>query len=108
PRENAIVLARRILESIGAPYVLDGQRVTVSSSIGISLAPDHGDDAELLLKNADIALYKVKTEGRNGFRFFAVELEAAASARRALELDLQGAVLQEKFEVYFAPMLDAA
>jgi predicted signal transduction protein with EAL and GGDEF domain len=108
PRGHAIVLAGRILELISAPYVLDGQKVTVGSSIGISLAPDHGDNAESLMKNADLALYKVKVGGRNGFRFFEAEMEVAAKARRALEVDLRGAVSQEKFEVHYQPVVDAA
>jgi diguanylate cyclase (GGDEF)-like protein/PAS domain S-box-containing protein len=108
PRNSSRALAGRILESLGAPYVLGGKTIAVGASIGISLAPDHGNKADLLLKSADLALYQAKSEGRNSFRFFEPELEAVAHARRVLESDLRDAVSQEKFEVHYQSVIDAA
>jgi diguanylate cyclase (GGDEF)-like protein/PAS domain S-box-containing protein len=107
PRESAIVLATRILEALVAPYDLDGQKVITGTSIGIALAPHHGDSADLLMKRADLALYKVKAEGGNGFQFFESELEIIAHARRALEIDLREAIAHEQFEVHYQPVVGA-
>jgi diguanylate cyclase (GGDEF)-like protein/PAS domain S-box-containing protein len=106
PRESAIMLASRIAEAVGAPYELEGQRISIGTSIGIALAPDHGEIGELLLKNADLALYKVKAEGRNAFRFFEPEMEATATARRALEADLRAAIGEEDIGVHYQPVID--
>jgi diguanylate cyclase (GGDEF)-like protein/PAS domain S-box-containing protein len=108
PRENAIVLASRILETIAAPCDLNGQKVITGASVGIALAPHHGDSADLLMKRADLALYKVKAEGRNGFRFFESEMEITANARRVLEMDLRDAIAQEQFEVHYQPVIRTA
>ena len=66
-------LARRILAIFSEPFEIEGQHITVETSIGISLLPEHGMEAERLLKNADLALYKAKSEGRNTYRRFEVE-----------------------------------
>jgi diguanylate cyclase (GGDEF)-like protein len=91
-REGAIVLANRLLKTICAPYDIDGHQILIGISIGIALAPDNGTDAGVLLKQADLALYRAKSEGRNSYRFFAVEMDAAARLRRTLELDLRKAI----------------
>ncbi|RTL49533.1 MAG: EAL domain-containing protein [Bradyrhizobiaceae bacterium] len=99
-------LARRIVECIGAPYEFNGQRIVVGCSVGISLAPNDGTSGEKLLKNADVALYRAKTDGRGIWRFFEPEMDAALQRRRALELDLREAMEKEQFEVYYQPIYD--
>ena len=90
------LLARRIVEVVSAPYEIDGHRVTVGVSIGISLAPGDGTTCDKLLKNADVALYRAKADGRGTWRFFEAEMDARLQARRALELDLREALANER------------
>jgi diguanylate cyclase (GGDEF)-like protein len=106
-REGTTNLARRLLEVISAPYQIDGHRIVIGTSIGIAMAPDHGLDAEGLLKNADLALYRAKSEGRNSYRFFEPEMDRQLRLRRALEVDLQNAVNNDEFEAHYQPLVNA-
>ena len=99
-------LAERILRSIGTTYDIDANEVVISASIGVALAPHDGTDADEILRNADMALYRAKAESRDTWCFFKSEMEASARARRALELDLRGALANEAFEVYYQPIID--
>jgi diguanylate cyclase (GGDEF)-like protein len=83
-REDAIELAVRLLELAARPFHLDGQDVCIGTSIGIALAPANGADAGELLKKADLALYRVKSEGRNSFSFFDEDLNEKAISRLQL------------------------
>jgi diguanylate cyclase (GGDEF)-like protein len=103
---DATSLASRLIEVIGAPYELGGHRVTVEVSIGIALAPDDGLDPEQLLKNADMALYRAKADGRGLYRFFEPEMDARMQARRKLEIDLRNAIANGEFELYYQPLVD--
>jgi diguanylate cyclase (GGDEF)-like protein/PAS domain S-box-containing protein len=107
-RESAIVLANELLRSICEPYDVDGHQIVIGISIGIALAPEHGADADTLLKNADLALYRAKSEGRNGYRFFESEMDAEARMRHALELDLRNALSRGEFELHYQTIIDAA
>ena len=106
PREAAVALADRLLEAVTAPYELGGQHATIGTSIGIALAPDHGDDGDQLLIRADLALYRAKSEGRNGYRFFEGAMEAEVRARRAIEVDLRAAVERGEFELHYQTVVD--
>ena len=99
-------LADRILRSVGTTYDIDANEVAISASIGVALAPDDGDSADEILRNADMALYRAKAESRDTWRFFKPEMEAAARARRSLELDLRNALANEAFEIYFQPIME--
>jgi len=99
-------LASRLVEVVGAPYDIQGHQVIIGASIGISLAPDDGSDPDQLLKNADMALYRAKMDGRGTYRFFEAGMDARAQARRLLELDLRAALLRDEFEVYYQPIRD--
>jgi diguanylate cyclase (GGDEF)-like protein len=99
-------LARRISEAIGAPYDLHGHLVVVNTSIGIALAPADGTDANELLKNADMALYGAKADGRGVYRFFEPNMDARMKARRALELALRKALVNGEFELYYQPVVN--
>jgi predicted signal transduction protein with EAL and GGDEF domain len=78
----------------------------IGASIGISIGLQDGDNADLLLKNADMALYRTKSEGRGAWRFFETEMDVKAQARRSLEVDLRNAVATEAFKVYYQPLID--
>jgi len=101
-------LASRLVESISAPYEVAGHQLVIGASVGVSLAPDDGDNPDQLLKNADLALYRAKADGRGTYRFFEAGMDARAQARRLLELDLRAAVRREEFEVHFQPIIDIA
>jgi diguanylate cyclase (GGDEF)-like protein/PAS domain S-box-containing protein len=103
---EATALARRLVEVVGAPYLIQGHQVTIGTSIGISVAPGDGSDPDQLLKNADMALYRAKADGRGTYRFFETEMDAKAQARRALELELRAALLRGEFEIYYQPIHD--
>jgi diguanylate cyclase (GGDEF)-like protein len=106
--EAAAALAGRLVETLGRPFMLDGQLINVGASIGIVLAPADGLDPDLLMKNADLALYKAKGDGRGTFRFFERAMDREVQNRRALELDLREALNAGEFELYFQPLLDLA
>ncbi len=101
--EDAAILARRIVEVVGEPYDLDGHRVVVGTSVGISIAPGDGGTCGKLLKNADVALYKAKADGRGTWRFFEPDMDARLQARRALEMDLRAALANGEFELHYQP-----
>jgi len=104
--EGAIALALRIIGLIEQPFDLGGHRVGVGTSIGIAFAPEHGIDAEALLKRADLALYSAKSGGRNDFRVFRAELTEAADIQKCMESELRGAISRNEFELHYQPMVD--
>jgi diguanylate cyclase (GGDEF)-like protein len=104
--EEVTVLASRIIEVLSEPYEVDGQEIIIGASIGVAIAPGDGDDADQLLKNADMALYRAKADGRGMFRFFEAGMDARLQARRKLEMQLRKAVTQNEFEVYYQPIVD--
>ena len=98
-------LAARIVETVGAPYEIDGNRIDIGTSIGVTLAPRDGTDADKLLKNADLALYRTKDAGRRGFSFFKQEMQDEIQARRNLEVDLRRALSEEALELFYQPIV---
>ncbi|MGN1288530.1 MAG: diguanylate cyclase domain-containing protein, partial [Bradyrhizobium sp.] len=104
--EEAERLARRIVECVGAPYELNGHRVVVGCSVGISMSPGDGTTGEKLLKNADVALYRAKMEGRGTWRFFEPAMDASLQRRRAIELDLREAMAKDEFSLFYQPLYD--
>jgi diguanylate cyclase (GGDEF)-like protein len=105
-RYGATVLAERILRAINEPYDLDGRKIIVETSIGITLAPQDASDADALIKNADLALYKAKSEGRNRYCFFEAAMEAKARERRELEDDMRKAITRKEFELHYQTIVD--
>ncbi len=101
-------LASQIVEVVAAPYEIEGHQLVIGVSIGISLAPEDGDNPDQLLKNADLALYRAKADGRSTYRFFEAGMDARAQARRVLELDLRLALQRDEFEVHYQPIRDIA
>lgn len=101
-------LARRLNEAVALPYEVDGNRIVVSASIGIAVAPDDSGDTDTLLCHADMALNRAKSEGRGLVRFFEPEMDARLQSRRTLELDLREALEQKQFELHYQPLVGAA
>lgn len=99
-------LAERIVKLLGEPYEIEGHEVVIGASVGIAMAPGDGVDADRLLKNADMALYRAKSDGRGGWCFFEPDMDIKAQARRALELDLRTALANDSFEVFYQPLLN--
>jgi diguanylate cyclase (GGDEF)-like protein/PAS domain S-box-containing protein len=106
--EESGALAGRIIERVGAPYEIEGQQLNVGASIGIAIAPADGNDADQLLKNADLAMYRVKADGRGSYCFFEAEMDARIQARRALETELRNALNEGQLQLYYQPVVDAA
>ncbi|MBR0794431.1 EAL domain-containing protein [Bradyrhizobium jicamae] len=104
--EDAVLLARRILEAIGEPYLLEGHSVVIGASIGIAMSPGDGEDSEKLLKSADMALSRAKSDFRGTFSFFEAEMDARAQSRRKIELDLRDAIQSEGLRPYYQPLVD--
>ncbi|MDE5442900.1 EAL domain-containing protein [Bradyrhizobium sp. CSA207] len=101
-------LAERILNTLRTPVDCKGQEIPTDASIGIAIAPDHGDNLDDLLKRADLAMYAAKSEGRRTFRIFVPEYDAKARQRRLLEFDLRQALARGEFEVHYQPLVDLA
>lgn len=101
--DNAAMVARRILEMINTTFSLDGEQVTTSTSIGISIYPTDGEDASILLKHADTAMYQAKKQGRNNYQFFIEKLNAQAQARFKLEMGIPVAFENDEFELHYQP-----
>lgn len=98
------LLANRILEILSKPIAVTSDiTIRTSASIGVALCPDDGEDPDLLLANADMALYKAKEAGRNTFRFFEPEMEAGVRMRRSIEVDLRKAIQQNDLVLHFQP-----
>ncbi len=106
--EDAVLLARRLLEAIGDPYLLEGQSVVVGASIGIAMAPSDGDESEKLLKHAAMALSRAKNDSRGTFSFFEPEMDARAQSRRKIEIDLREAIQHDMLRPYYQPLVDLA
>ena len=104
--QGAIILAERLIESMAKPFDIAGHQVVIGTSIGVALAPSDGEETEQLIKSADMALYRAKTDGRGVFRFFEPEMDAKMQARRTLELDLRRAFLKSEFELFYQPLVD--
>jgi diguanylate cyclase (GGDEF)-like protein/PAS domain S-box-containing protein len=107
-KEGAVGLANRLLETISKPYQIDGNDIVVGISIGIALAPHDGADADALLKNADLALYRAKSEGRKDYRFFEANMDMEIRMRRAMEVDLRNAMARDEFEIHYQTVIDSS
>ncbi|MBR0739849.1 EAL domain-containing protein [Bradyrhizobium liaoningense] len=104
--EDAVMLAKRLLEAIADPYLLDGHSVVIGASIGIAMAPGDGDESEKLLKGADMALSRAKLDARGSFAFFEAALDAKAQSRRKIEVELRDAIQNDVLRPYYQPLID--
>ncbi|WP_246164546.1 PAS domain S-box protein [Halopseudomonas laoshanensis] len=99
--------AEKLLAALSAPMLIEGHSLQLGCSIGITLLPEHGTNPDDLLKRADIALYKVKENGRNGIAFFEQAMQIAASERLSVETELRVAVSKCEFVLFYQPQFDA-
>ncbi len=104
--QDASRVARRILKELARPFTLAGHEVFVTASIGIALYPLDGGDAENLLKNADVAMYYAKNQGRNNYQFYTKSMNATSLQRLDLENDLRKALDRSEFLLYYQPTVD--
>jgi diguanylate cyclase (GGDEF)-like protein len=104
--EDAAVLARRIVEHLSERYKIDNHLVEIGASVGIAMTSPPGVSADTLLKNADMALYRAKADGRGTFCFFRDEMAQIVESRRILELDLRKALAHEEFELFYQPLVN--
>lgn len=106
PAVEAATFAENIKKALCEPFDLGDHRVTVGTSIGIAIAPRDGNDSDVIMKSADLALYSAKSGGRGAFRFFEPELDQLMHARRNLERDMRKALAQGEFELHYQPFVD--
>jgi diguanylate cyclase (GGDEF)-like protein len=104
----ATTLAARVLDALAKPFGIGGHQVNAAVSIGIAVAPTDGTDPDQLIKNAEMALYLAKADGRGVYRFFEREMDKRMHARRELEVDLRKALNGQQFELYYQPILELA
>jgi diguanylate cyclase (GGDEF)-like protein/PAS domain S-box-containing protein len=103
--EDAAVMAGRILRDVAEPHLVDQHEMHVTTSIGVSVFPDDGSDAETLIKNADTAMYQAKENGRQSFQFFKPAMNARAVERQSIEESLRRALERQEFTLHFQPKI---
>jgi diguanylate cyclase (GGDEF)-like protein/PAS domain S-box-containing protein len=104
--EHAGRVAQRILDLLSLPIMIAGQEVYISGSIGITLFPSDGEDADTLLRNADVAMYHAKESGRNSFQFFSAQMNQRAMEKLSIETDLKKALERNELLLYYQPQID--
>jgi len=104
--DHAGVVAQKIVSALAAPFVIDGHSVYVSASVGISVYPSDGTEPDVLVKNADTAMYRVKQSGRNAHQFYLPQMQARATERLRLESQLRGALDRDEYRLYYQPKID--
>lgn len=102
---DAAATAERLVQAMAAPFVIDGHQIVTGVSVGIALAPQDGSTSEALIKNADLALYKAKSEGRGGFHFFESGMDAAIQRRRTIEAGLRLALPRDELRLVYQPLV---
>ncbi|MCW6512504.1 EAL domain-containing protein [Hyphomicrobiales bacterium BP6-180914] len=104
----ATALATRLVDLISRAYAIDGHMLHIGASVGVAIAPDDGYEPDVLLKNADLALYRAKAEGRGCHRFFEPGMDERMQARRSMEIDLRRALALKQLELVYQPQFDLA
>jgi diguanylate cyclase (GGDEF)-like protein/PAS domain S-box-containing protein len=102
---DAITLAQRMLDAIATPFEIDGNAISITACIGVSMAPRNGSDVDTLIKCADAALLRAKKSGQNTFRFYSPEMDADAARRLGLEAALRNALKNDELTVYYQPQI---
>jgi diguanylate cyclase (GGDEF)-like protein len=105
---DATALAQRAIDALSEPYDIDGQQAVIGVSIGISVGPGDGSIPDKLLRNADLALYRAKSDGRGTFRFFEPAMDLQMQTRRIMEQDLRRALPAGEFELHYQPVVNLA
>jgi diguanylate cyclase (GGDEF)-like protein len=102
--ESAAALATKVIQAIERPYLIELHNLAIGTSVGIALGPGDGADPEVLLKHADLALYRAKADGRGTFRFFEKEMDEKLQARRLLEVELRDGLSRGELELFYQPV----
>ncbi|MDJ0880548.1 MAG: EAL domain-containing protein [Gammaproteobacteria bacterium] len=105
-REEAGLIAQKILNAFTKPIVLENHEITISFSIGISVFPDDASGTEELIKNADMAMYHIKGRGKNGYEYFSDHMQSIYQHRHSIEQDIRKALDDNQFEAYYQPQVD--
>jgi diguanylate cyclase (GGDEF)-like protein len=105
---DATSLAERVIELLSEPYDIDGHQAVIGASVGISVGPGDGTSPDKLLRNADLALYRAKGDGRGTFRFFEPVMDLQMQTRRVMEQDLRKALPAGEFELHYQPVVNLA
>jgi diguanylate cyclase (GGDEF)-like protein len=105
--EAAIHIAEKILDSVKEPFNIASHEIYVGASIGIAIFPDAGDNLDALIKNADIAMYRIKNSGKDGYQVFCQEMNSSLTQRHLLEQDLRKALQNGELEICYQPLIDA-
>jgi diguanylate cyclase (GGDEF)-like protein/PAS domain S-box-containing protein len=103
---DAALVARRMLHSVAQPHSIDQRDLHITTSIGLSVYPDDGEDAETLIKNADTAMFQAKENGRHGYEFFTPSMNVRAVERQSLEEGLRRALDRHEFVLHYQPQID--
>ncbi len=106
--DDARTLAQRLVEILGRPFVVNGQILNIGASIGIALYPEDSAEIAALMRNADLALYRAKAEGRGTYHFFEAEMDTRMQQRRSLEVELRTALALRQFHLLYQPLIKAA
>ena len=104
-QQEAMVVTQRLLDTLAAPFQIDGQEVGVTASVGIAFYPENGDGIEQLLKCADSAMHRAKERGRHGYQIFSREMHSEVLTRMSLERDLRQALERKEFRLHYQPQL---
>ncbi|GMN14263.1 hypothetical protein MTsPCn7_20400 [Altererythrobacter sp. MTPC7] len=108
PRAMLAQLAADIIRSLSQPYSIEGHRVVIGASIGIAISPDDAKDIDLIIRNADLALYAAKDGGRGRYHFYAKDLHSAAEERSKLEEDLREAIENDALDIQYQPVVECS
>ena len=104
--QDVVGVVQKLLKAMASPFLLMGQECHITASIGISFYPDDSKDAQTLLKNADLAMYRAKEQGKNNFQFYSAQMNVDSLERLALESSLRGALERDEFLLYYQPKMD--
>ena len=97
--------ADRIIEAMATPFAIEGHRITLGASVGIAMAPADGETSDRLMKNAQLALHRAKSEGRSSYHFFESGMDAAIQQRREIEAGLRQALERQELRLMYQPLL---
>ncbi|MBN9307079.1 MAG: hypothetical protein BGO82_07085 [Devosia sp. 67-54] len=102
---DAAMVAERIVKAMASPFNIDGHQIAIGASVGIAVAPADGETTDVLMKNADMALYRAKSEGRSTYHFFEKDMDAAIQKRRMIEANLRAALAARELRLVFQPLV---
>ena len=104
--EDAVIVAERILKAVAQAHPIEDHDLNVTTSIGVSVYPDDGEDAETLIRNADTAMYQAKALGRHSYKFFKPAMNVRAVERQSIEASLREAIVNDEFVLHYQPKVD--